>query len=169
LSGRCLPLRIGETDARRMSERIVALVRSAELQLMPFHVFAYHCVLEGPGHSREASGLLWVSSANGAVLEAPTGDLVEDVGVPFTRLKADVAQDAAEQRARTYLTENLVVREAVRKDFGETAILERVTLKPRPGSVHVEPLGTAHAPRWKIDGLDRTVFVDASTGEVIRA
>jgi hypothetical protein len=44
-----------------------------------------------------------------------------------------------------------------------------VLLEPEPGSLELERLGKAFAPRWRIEGSNGTVFVDAVTGELVQS
>lgn len=167
LSGATMPPRVSADEARREAEGALFQVDEARLELIPFHVFGYECLLESDGTTKDHSGRLWVSAQSGGVVEDPEGDLVEDPGVPHERFQAKIEPASAASNARSHLVDNLEIREELRDDYSETAIIERVTLTPKEDTVRLEHLGTAFAPRWRVEGQNGTLFVDAITGDLV--
>lgn len=169
LSGGCVAPRVGEQEARHEAEGAVFEVDEVRLELLPFHVFDYACRLEGDGTTRQDEGRVWVSAQSGAVVNAPKGDLVEDPGVPNERFKGSVPADRAVHQAKDHLLDNLERREELREDHSETAVIERVTLSPQAETLSLDLVGKAYAPRWRVEGQNGTVFVDAISGDLVPA
>lgn len=167
LSGGCLDPKIDEDDARREAEGALFRVSSARLELLPFHVFGYRCQLVGDGKTKEAEGRVWVSAQSGAVVEDPDGTLADDPGIPHERFQGSIPAAKANEEARRGLLSTLERRDEVREDYNETAVIERVRLSPQEESLELTRLGMAFAPRWRVEGQNGTVFVDAITGDLI--
>jgi hypothetical protein len=167
LSGGCVPPRVTEDEALIAAEDVVFEADEARLELLPFHVFDYACRLEGDGAARDEDDRVWVSAQSGAVVEAPQDDLVEDPGRPNERFQGELGARRAADRAEEDLLASLGRREELREDHSETAVIERVRLEPNPDTLALEHLGKAYAPRWRVEGTDGTVFVDALTGDLV--
>lgn len=169
LVGGCLPIQIDEAEARRKGQGTLFSVEEAELELLPFHAYTYRCQLTGEGSSQPAEGSVWVSALNGNVVHDPPVDLIYELDVPFSKLEPEHPAAKAETDAHAFLCEELVVREEVRQDFGESSIMERIELSPDPDSVAVEHHGLVYAARWHLVGKNGEVYVDAATGDVLPA
>lgn len=167
LSGGVLEPRIDNQAARREAEAALFQASEARLELLPFHVFAYRCTLEGDGRDRDDEGQVWVSAQSGAAVQGPDGELVDDLEIPNERFQGTLERSSAAERARDHLLENLETREELQEDYSETAIIERVTLTPKADTLELEHLGKAFAPRWRVEGQNGTVFVDALTGDLV--
>lgn len=168
LSGPCIAPRVDAREARRAAEGPLFQTHKATLELLPFLVFRYRCTLEGGKTSRDHEGEVWVSALNGAVSPAPEGDLVQELEMPFSKLPPTVDRERGSDLARAHLNQELTFREEVSQSFGEAAIIERVVLKPRQGSLQFEHVGSAFFPRWRVEGQNGTAFVDALTGELVQ-
>ncbi len=169
LVGGCLPIQIDEAEARRKGQGTLFSVEEAALELLPFHAYTYRCQLTGEGSSQPAEGSVWVSGLNGNVVHDPSVDLVDELNVPFSKLEPEHPASKAQTDAHAFLCEELVVREEVRQDFGESSIMERIELSPDPDSVEVEHHGLVYAARWHLVGKNGAVYVDAATGDVLPA
>ncbi len=169
LVGGCVPIEIDEREARRKGQGTLFSVEQATLQLLPFHAYTYRCILDGEGTRQEAEGALWVSALNGNVVHDPAVNLVDEVPAPFTKLEGDHPAAQAQQDAQRFLCEELVVREEVQQDFGESSIMERIELSPDPDSIEIERHGMVYAARWHLVGKNGEVYVDAATGDVLPA
>lgn len=167
LSGGVMDPEIDAEEAKHQAKEALFQVHEARLELLPFHVFEYSCVLEGGGNRRKEEGRLWVSAQSGGVVAEPDGFLVDDPGVPHERFQARLNPAKATREARDHLLDDLEVRDELREDFSETAVIERVTLSPRKDSLELAHLGKAFAPRWRVEGQNGTVFVDAITGDLV--
>lgn len=167
LSGGVMDPEIDAEEAKHQAKEALFQVHEARLELLPFHVFEYSCVLEGGGNRRKEEGRLWVSAQSGGVVAEPDGFLVDDPGVPHERFQARLNPAKATRKVRDHLLDDLEVRDELREDFSETAVIERVTLSPREDSLELAHLGKAFAPRWRVEGQNGTVFVDAITGDLV--
>ncbi len=165
-AGGCIQPQVDQAAARQAAQGALFKVDEVKLELIPFHVFAYECELQGGRTSRPASGRVWVSKQSGAVVPAPEGPMIAEPSGPFTRYEGKLGPEALASNVATYLSDELEVREEVKEDYGESAIIERVTLKPVPESLAVTAVGSAYAPRWKVTGQNGTVYVDALTGDL---
>ncbi|MDX1611452.1 MAG: hypothetical protein R3185_03720, partial [Candidatus Thermoplasmatota archaeon] len=170
VAGASVPMELDEHAARRKAEEALFQCHEATLELLPFHAFAYACDLTSEnGQTKPASGQLWVSAQTGQAVEVPEVDLVEDLPCSFVKLEPEVDEAQAAEAVGVHLEEALVVRDEVRNEFGESAIIERVEFTPDLDTVRVKRLGFVHVPRWKVTGQNGTIFVDAVTGELIPA
>jgi hypothetical protein len=169
VSGAAIEPQIDEAEARRTAQEAVFEAHEARLELLPFRVYRYRAQLEGDGHTREEDGRVWVSTQSGAVVRAPRGDRVDEIDPPHERFQGSLPAKDTEQAAREHLLDTLERREELRQEYSESAVIERVLLEPEPGSLELERLGKAFAPRWRIEGSNGTVFVDAVTGELVQS
>lgn len=167
VSGATIEPKVDETEAILTAEEAVFEAEAARLELLPFRVYRYHAQLEGDGHSREEEGRVWVSTQSGAVVHAPSGDRVDEPEIAHERFQGALNSAQTEKAAREHLLDTLERRDEIRQDYSESAVIERVRLAPDPETLTVEALGKAHAPRWRIQGRNGTVFVDAVTGKLV--
>jgi outer membrane biosynthesis protein TonB len=167
VSGAAIEPEVDEAEALRTAEGALFEADRARLELLPFRVYRYRAQLEGDGHTREEEGRVWVSTQSGAVVRAPRGDRVEEPEVAHERFQGSLSTRDTAEAAREHLLDTLERREELRQDYSESAVIERVRLEPDPQSLDIELLGKAYAPRWRVEGQNGTVFVDAVTGELV--
>lgn len=168
LSGATIEPQVDEAEARRKAEEVVLEAQDARLELLPFRVYRYQALLEGGGHSENEEGEVWVSTQSGAVVDAPDGDRVDDPDVACERFQGSLSRSETREAARDHLLDALERRDEIRQDYNESAVIERVELAPDPESMTFEDRGKAFAPRWRVDGPNQSVFVDAVTGELVK-
>ncbi|PSG95947.1 hypothetical protein BRD56_13045 [Thermoplasmatales archaeon SW_10_69_26] len=167
VSGTTIEPQVDRDEALREAEEALFEADDARLELLPFRVYRYQARLVGDGAEREDEGRVWVSTQSGAVVRAPAGDRVAELDQPHERFDGSMSGDETQAAAREHLLDSLERRDERRQDYNESAVIERVQLEPDPEALAVDRLGKAYAPRWRVEGPDGTVFVDAVTGEVV--
>lgn len=167
LSGATIEPKVTQAEAQAKAEEVLFEIESTRLELLPFQVYRYDARLEGDGHTDREDGEVWVSTQSGAAVTAPDGDMIEEPEIPHERFQGSLTGEETEERAREHLLDALERREEVRQDYSESAVIERVRLAPDPEELVLEPRGKAFAPRWRVEGKNGTVFVDAVTAELV--
>jgi hypothetical protein len=174
-----LPARITLEEARaKVGDRLFG-IEEWELILQPVHLFDYSVdVLRAGSLAADTThGLLQVNGTDRRVTAVPAGAIDPPARVfaaPDLTVMDKVLRVSPERAAG-------VAREWATAQHGKTVhvnlagvddafdLVERRTVGPTSGQVHLNPLGIWHRPFWRLWGSNGHVDLDAVEGSVIEA
>lgn len=176
-----LPPRVTLDEAKAAVGDRLFNIEEAELILQPVHLFDYAVDLLKPGKLTAApvTGRLQVNGTDRRV--AATDPHRSDAALAHRVLARDdltimdkvlrVSPERAEQLATAWALETHAKTVNVTTDRADDSylVVERKSVAPTSGQVHLTPLGLWHRPFWRLWGSNGHVDLDAVEGHVIDA